>query len=205
VKSILFEGLLVTVAGGIFAFSLNALSPRGLALTRNYFPQDQIRLVHSAGGSSGPPGSSRTNDVSPLALLMARLREQGIEAADGQRVATWFHDPRHDEGLVVFVDARDDQHYQEGHIPSAYQLDNFHPFDYLATVLPACQLAEQVVVYCNGGNCDDSLGVATVLVSANIPKEKIAVYLGGITEWSTNGLPIEVGPRNSGQVSARKP
>jgi hypothetical protein len=37
--------------------------------------------------------------------------------------------------------------------------------------------------------------------SIGIPKEKVFVYGGGITEWSANGLPIEVGARNSGQFT----
>jgi hypothetical protein len=35
----------------------------------------------------------------------------------------------------------------------------------------------------------------------SIPREKVFVYGGGITEWATNGLPIELGTRNSGQIT----
>ena len=38
VKAILLEGLFVAVTGAAFAFGANAISPRGLALARNYFP-----------------------------------------------------------------------------------------------------------------------------------------------------------------------
>ena len=56
--------------------------------------------------------------------------------------------------------------------------------------------------YCNGGDCDDSEHAAIMLRdSIGIPKEKVFVYGGGITEWATNGLPIELGPRNSGQFT----
>ena len=37
--------------------------------------------------------------------------------------------------------------------------------------------------------------------SLAIPKEKVFVYGGGFTEWATNGLPIELGLRNSGQLT----
>jgi hypothetical protein len=31
------------------------------------------------------------------------------------------------------------------------------------------------------------------------------VYVGGITEWKANGLPVETGGRRSGQVLPRTP
>ena len=56
--------------------------------------------------------------------------------------------------------------------------------------------------YCNGGECDDSEHAAIMLRdSLGIPKEKVFVYGGGIAEWTTNGLPIEVGARNSGEFT----
>jgi rhodanese-related sulfurtransferase len=102
--------------------------------------------------------------------------------------------------LVVFVDARDDQHYQEGHVPGAYQLDHYRPEKYLAPVLLVCQTAHQIVVYCNGGDCEDSEFTAITLRDAGILREKLLIYGGGLTEWLTNGLPVEIGPRNSGNL-----
>jgi hypothetical protein len=37
-------------------------------------------------------------------------------------------------------------------------------------------------------------------VEFGIPAAKLLVYGGGITEWTANGLPIEVGARKSGQL-----
>ena len=56
--------------------------------------------------------------------------------------------------------------------------------------------------YCNGGECDDSLQAAVTLRdSIRLPNEKLFVYGGGIAEWATNGFPIELGSRNSGQLT----
>ena len=100
----------------------------------------------------------------------------------------------------MFIDARNDEHYQEGHIPGAYQFDHYRAAQYFATVLPVCQAADQVVVYCTGGHCEDSEFAALFLRDAGIPAAKLLVYGGGITEWTANGLPIEVGARKSGQL-----
>ena len=67
-------------------------------------------------------------------------------------------------------------------------------------VLPVCQKAEQIVVYCNGGDCDDSETAALLLRDVGIPNQKLFVYGGGMAEWITNSLPVETGARNSGNL-----
>src|ERR1017187_193461 len=190
------EALLVAVIGAAFAFGASLISPRGLALTRNYFPADINRPVPAArdAANTNPPASS------PAQLLAARLKEQGLQGVDGRQAAQLFHDPRFKQGSIAFIDARDEQHYREGHIPGACEFDPYHPEKYLATVLPVCQAAEQIVLYCNGGDCDDSESAAITLRDVGIANRKLFVYLGGITEWTTNGLPVEIGGRNSGNL-----
>jgi rhodanese-related sulfurtransferase len=196
VKNVLLEALLVGVAAALLAFAANAVSNRGLALGRNYF---DTGIHHNGGGSGTLPGGTNvtTQPGSPLELLAA----QGIRLADSNQVIAWFHDPRFEQGLIAFIDARNDEHYQSGHIPGAWQFDHFHPENYMAAVLPACQVAQEVVLYCTGGNCELSAFAAIFLASAGVPKEKLSVYTGGITEWTTNGMPVELGERKSGRLA----
>jgi rhodanese-related sulfurtransferase len=199
VKSALVEALLVAVAGAILAFSANALSPHGLRLSHNYFP----------GGSppaetvTAPvPGAKGTN-AAPSAdeLLAARLKEKGLQLIDGNRALELFNDPRRAMGLVVFVDARsNEQHYREGHIPGAYHFDNSRYQELLPSFVAVCAQAQLVVVYCTGGQCEESENVAITLRYANVAAEKLLVYGGGITEWTARKLPIETGARESGQI-----
>lgn len=183
------------------AFVANALSPRGLALARDYFPSDRLRAGIASTNHIASIGST-TNGAATKApdLLSEQVRAEGLRLVDGKQTSILFHDPRCEQGLVVFIDARSDEHYQEGHIPGAYQLDHFHPERYLAAALPVCQTAEQILVYCNGGTCDDSLQTAIFLRDAGIPKEHLFIYGGGITEWAAKGLPIETGVRKSGTM-----
>jgi rhodanese-related sulfurtransferase len=194
VKKVLLEALVVGVAAALLAFAANAISNRGLALGRNYFD-----TAPANDGGHVLPGSSNVtaHASSPLELLAA----QGIRLAESNQVVALFHDARFEQGLVAFIDARNDEHYQSGHIPGAWQFDRFHPENYMGAVLPACNVAQDVVVYCNGGNCEDSAFAATFLAAAGIPKEKLSVYVGGITEWSTNGMPVELGERKSGRFA----
>ena len=191
-RKVLLEGLLVAISGGALAFLANAVSPRGLQLTRDFFGSGAE--IHAAQISTNSAPASSAEAVA------ARLKALGFQLADSNHAKALFQDPRYQQGSVVFVDARDDEHYQKGHIPGAYQLDYYHPEKTLGTVLPLCQNAEVIVVYCNGGQCEDSEFTAKFLTSAGINAGKLMVYIGGIMEWATNGLPIELGERGSGQM-----
>jgi len=199
VKGVILEALVVAAIGAALAFAANGISPRGLKLSRDFFGTSRPAQENPVAATNTTTVGG-TNTPSPHEVLAARLRKEGISLIDSNQVIRLFDDPRREENLVIFVDAREDQHYQKGHIPGAYQLDYYRPEKYLATVLPLCQLAQQIVVYCNGGNCEDSEFAATFLLSAGVPKEKLEVYGGGFSEWQTNHLPVEIGPRLSGQI-----
>ena len=192
----------MAVIGAALAFAANALSPRGLQLTENYFPGSKVTQPIPAGAGAHAIGPAAAKTNSPLELLSARLQADGLQLADSNRVVQLFRDPRREQEGVVFIDARDDEHYRAGHIPGAYLFDRFQKENYLTNVIPVCVAAQELVFYCNGGDCDDSEHAAIMLRdSIGIPKERVWVYGGGIAEWATNGLPIEVGVRNSGQFT----
>jgi rhodanese-related sulfurtransferase len=203
-RSLLLEGLFVAALGILLAFLANSVSPRGLALNRNYFPTDISTSHPDTATTSSAAQTGSTNPPSALEVLANQLHQEGIGLVDSIQVKTLFKDPRLRQGAIIFIDARDDEHYQGGHIPEAYQLDYYRPATYLATVLPLCQTAEQIVVYCNGGDCEDSKHTAIFLRDAGIPASKLLVYAGGIMEWTTNGLPVETGQRGSGTAVQMK-
>ncbi|HEV2210469.1 MAG TPA: rhodanese-like domain-containing protein [Verrucomicrobiae bacterium] len=192
-RNVLLEALLVAGGAAVLAFAANALSPRGLSLGHDYFPRGA--LTNSVLAQPAAQGSSTGAPATVLDQVVA----QGVHLADGKEAQALFHDPGFLQGQVAFVDARAPEEYQAGHIPGAYEFDRFHPENYMGTVLPVCQFARQVMVYCNGGTCEDSAFAAMFLLSAGVPKEKLLVYPGGISQWSTNGLPIETGERDSGR------
>ena len=193
VGKVFVEALFVAVAGAAVAFAANQISPRGLALARNYFPAENNHTVTAAANTN--PAA-----LSPAQLLAAQMRKNGLQLVDGGQAAKLFRDARFGQNAVVFIDARDESPYREGHIPGAYEFDPYHPDKYLAIILPICRAAEQIVVYCNGGDCDDSQTAAILLRNVGIANQKLFIYGGGITEWTNNGLPVEVGTRNSGRL-----
>lgn len=200
VGRIFLEAAIVVTVGIAFAFAANQVSPRGLMLARNYFPTGTNSAVRVAASTLLYGGVTDTNPATAFSArqLAAQMKQEGLQLIDGVRAVQLFHESLLKED-IAFIDARDEAHYQAGHIPGAYDFDPYHPEKYFPVVLPVCQAAEQIVVYCNGGDCDDSETAALLLKDIGIPGRKLFVYEGGITEWTNNRLPIETGVPNSGK------
>ncbi|HOB31924.1 MAG TPA: rhodanese-like domain-containing protein, partial [Verrucomicrobiota bacterium] len=146
---------------------------------------------------------SNTDPASPAGTnaLALRIAQLGFRPVDRETVVQLHNDPFFAQELIVFIDARDEAHYAEGHIPGALVFDHYHPEKHLADVLLACERAEQIVVYCTGGDCEDSVFAAVTLKDAGVAPGKLMIYAGGIEDWRRNGLPVETGARNSGRIA----
>lgn len=191
------EALAVAIIAAALSLVANAVSPLGLKLSRNYFPRNTP--VDPAGTNTNalPALAASTNSE---AVLLERLRAKGLAPVQKAEVLALYNDPEYQAGMVLFIDARDDAAFEAGHIPGAHQLDYYRPEKHLPTVLPLTQIAREIVLYCNGGDCEDSEFAAGLLRDAGVSPEKIKVYVGGFTEWKTNNLPVEMGPRMSGNI-----
>lgn len=209
----LTEAVLVTVAGVALALVANQLSPRGLSLNRDYFPaapstspKPTPAIPTPADGGGGAAATPAAPGILAAGKnVRARIEARGFRFIESAEAKQLFEDPRRTQELVVFIDARNDQHYQEAHIPGAYQFDHYYPATHLPIVMPVCQQAEVIVVYCTGGDCEDSEFAAVALHETGIPADRLAVYGGGITEWQASGMPIEAGPRGSSPMGEAKP
>ena len=193
-SSVLAQTAGVLLAGLVFGLVANAVSPRGLRLSRDYFP--------GGGGAVAATGTNsglvRTNvaggaQSSTNSATVLRLRQKGLQAIDTAEAVELFNDPLYQHGIILFVDARNTEHFQAGHIPGAHQFDHYHAEQFLPSLLPICTAAQKVVVYCTGGECEDSEFAAITLAELGVPKENIFVYTGGITEWKAAGHKIETG------------
>ena len=87
----------MAVIGAALAFAANALSPRGLLLTKNYFPGTTVTLAGPVVAVTNATGVSAAKTNTPAELLSARFQAEGLQLADSNRVAQFFHDPRRDQ------------------------------------------------------------------------------------------------------------
>ena len=199
-RKVLTESIVVLFVGSGLALLANRLSPRGLNLGHNYFP--------AAGDHTSTqiaPPTLKNSQPGETNSVESRFEANGLKLVSFEETARLFSDPRRSQEVIIFVDARNDEHFRQAHIPGAYQFDHYHPLDYLPKVLPACQTAEQIVVYCTGGNCEDSEFAALALIQTGVPKERLTVFLGGITEWTNHAQPIETGLGRTATPGSEKP
>lgn len=194
VKFLIIETSQVLVVGLVVALVANQLSPRGLDLRRDYF-QEPKRLI----GAPSPSAATNT----PLAEVVPRPGDSSkrVPEISAEDALSLFRDSRRAPGRVIFVDARKETVFLEGHIPDAYPFDRFYPEKDLPSVVLACSGAERVVVYCAGGSCEDSHYAALQLIEAGLDSSRIQVFAGGFTEWNSHSWPIERGARGSGLIS----
>jgi len=104
----------------------------------------------------------------------------------------------HDKG-ALFLDARRTSVYEEGHIPGARPFSVWESdIDQKVNGLfnersdPRAQ-NEPIVVYCSGGDCEDSHMLAQKLFGAGF--ENVLVYKDGWPDWVKRGGPSHTGPQ----------
>ncbi len=90
-------------------------------------------------------------------------------------------------GSAILIDARPVQDYERGAILGAINLP-YNEFDaYFVDLSEVLPKEELYIVYCSGGNCDDSHEVLTQLEGFGF--ENLMLYKLGWEEWYKNGYP----------------
>ncbi len=88
----------------------------------------------------------------------------------------------------IFIDARDKEKYEAGHIGNATNIFPYEEEDIYMEKIYSLPRDKKIVVYCDGGNCDLSHHLAEDLVINGY--ENVFIYSGGWEQWSQ---------KNSGQ------
>ena len=127
-----------------------------------------------------PWGQEWSTRVETLAIELG-IRVADVEEAEALLGAgTWY----------VF-DARAQEVYAEGHLPLALSLprDRFEDafLEHGAMLVPE----QEILVYCSGTACDESLDVCRYLQEQGFTN--LVLFTGGYEAWSAAGLPTEEG------------
>jgi rhodanese-related sulfurtransferase len=100
----------------------------------------------------------------------------------------------HERGDVPFLDARRTNVYRQGHIAGS------RPFSIWESDVDekvkqffaeGHDPSQPIVVYCSGGECEDSHMLATKLHMAGF--DNALVYKDGFPDWQKRGLPVHTG------------
>ncbi len=208
------QAIVLLVIGTAIGLGANALRSRDhINLQRDYNPKmvfpspkgtaTSEAAAESPPGQSGPqPTASATSttstratqtDTAPTSEPTGPTPERPFQLVTVQQALEIFDDPKTSAGAYVFVDARADDPYSAGHIPGAVQCDFYRIEQDLPTVLAYVSGVEKVVVYCNGGTCEDSQHVCIELLNSNVPWNRLFLFHGGWEEWTKNNLPVQTG------------
>lgn len=192
-KLVVKEALVVGGVGLLFAYLGNMLSPMGLKLGRNYFPEAVASdpYVQALVAARAAGVSNATEQL--IYAVTNRLVQKGLRWIRIDEFTRNYTEnlARQAIGQLVIVDARNQSRFAAGHIPGAHLFDHYRFEQYLDPVLPACMNAECIVIYCDGGGCEDSEFAAQILRELGVPAEKMRILIEGFEQWQARGLPIE--------------
>ena len=92
-----------------------------------------------------------------------------------------------DEKSAVFIDARDPEDFDGGHIQNSINI----PFDYYEDyedVIDSLDTATVYVIYCSGDECSLSMDLADYFFN-ELVFEKVLIFEGGWPQWRDAGYP----------------
>ena len=92
-----------------------------------------------------------------------------------------------DASSAIFIDARDPEEYESGHIQNAINI----PYDYYEDyedIIDELDDSGIYIIYCSGGECSLSIDLADYLYNEKLI-DKLLVFEGGWPEWQAAGYP----------------
>ena len=139
-----------------------------------------------------------------LALVVNALSPRGIalvgkwdsanlvgDATDQQKIidsVAWAKSI-FDKGEALFVDARSQNDYENGHIPGAVSLPMGQFEAGIEFFLNRYPPDQPIVTYCSGRTCEDSHDLAHAL--SDVGFTDVRIFIDGIPGWEAEGYPIE--------------
>lgn len=182
------DAVVILASAGIAAVGSNAAAgpERKLLWIGNYAETAPSRAV--------PTPAAGTPSVSPAAsdqgsnVFAPHPDKPWVEISGDDVVAL------HKGGNVLFLDARRTSLYRLGHIPGARTFSVWEADidDKVKGVFAEGRdQSAPVVVYCTGGDCEDSHMVGQKLYFVGF--DNVLVYKDGFPDWEKRGLPVDKG------------
>ena len=141
------------------------LNPSALALGTNYAPSSETATL-----------------------------EHEFQSIDGDELQSYIGFLFDEEPYVVVLDARSSADYEIAHISGAYLADHYHQQKYIEPIQDLLMSAPIIVVYCKGGDCEDSIFLARDLAyKYDLSIESLYIYEGGMNDWQHYRHPITTG------------
>ncbi len=189
---IALEACALGVLGLVLAFCANSVRTSGaIDMSRSYYDPLEERVACES--SSDFSVKSEEAYVQASASEAAVHNDFCLQSVSLHEAAELFEDPSDSRSVCLFVDARDDDDFAEGHIPGAVRADR-HQFDrYVEEILVSADLAGTIVIYSKDGEWGEGRPMCCNLEEYGIPHESIFLLDGGWQAWVDNDMPIQAG------------
>ncbi|MBU0996281.1 MAG: rhodanese-like domain-containing protein [Proteobacteria bacterium] len=156
------EAVVILALALITAFSINFISPRGIA------------LVGQWDTSQGVVSARTKNDV-------VHEEREINDIMDAKAVF--------DEHTAVFVDARRREEFEEGHVKGAVPFPVKEYENIIESFIESNPFDVPLVIYCSGRECEDSHVLASYLSDEGYLNARVMV--DGFPLWQSKGFPVE--------------
>jgi rhodanese-related sulfurtransferase len=161
---------LLVVAAAVLGVGRNTVVPGRIQWVGEWAKQDSIAAAVATDPAAKPP-SAQPDDPPFLSMAEALAK---------------YNDPD-----VIFVDAREPEDYEAGHIKGAVLLPFDLLDDYWEEAVAQLPKDKEIVTYCSGAECELSLFLARYMRDQGY--EKISIFFGGWVQWQEEGAPIATG------------
>jgi len=94
-----------------------------------------------------------------------------------------------DDAATVFLDARTEEDYRDGHVRGAHSLPEPELEARFAEVEPFLPPDARIILYCSGPDCDMAEKVAIFL--AKMGRSNLMIMTAGFPAWKAAGYPVE--------------
>jgi len=94
-------------------------------------------------------------------------------------------------GQALFLDARDPEAFQKGHLPGAINISHGEAIAFSEEVRASAASGIHIIAYCDGVGCSLSSELACALQEYGIPQ--VGVLINGWSLWLKAGFPVERG------------
>ena len=164
------------------AVALAAVAPAAVAPTPTA-PSASVAASAPAAASVAPPTPRAAVEIPPLppGKFWLELTPEQVDALF--------------ERGALFVDARMTSQYADGHVAGAVTIPIWEAgADSKVAQLPfdvEGDMSKPIVVYCGGGDCEDSHNLGTMITQAG--HLAVYVYKDGYPDWLKRGRPIRKG------------
>lgn len=151
-----------------------------------------LEVGPAAPTPSAPTPSTATGAASPAELTKSfppHPDKAAVEIRPGDVELLY-------RGKMLFLDARRSSVYAESHIAGARSFPVWESdIDARVKALyeEGLDQSAPVVVYCSGGNCEDSHMLAEKLYMVGF--DNVLIYKDGFPDWQKRGLPVSKGDR----------